>query len=109
MVLLVMSSIYGFGRSMVVVNRNIAISEQVRMHQVPAAVGLGMLTMGIIVPPTGYFLGWIRDYTGSFVASITAQNLLLVVLLITWVPDMILMSMNEKRQKMKEQEMIRMT
>ncbi|XP_061708705.1 monocarboxylate transporter 9 [Cydia pomonella] len=109
MVLLAMSSIYGFGRSMVIVARNIAISEQVRMDQVPAAVGLGMLTMGIIVPPAGYFLGWIRDYTGSFIASITAQNLLLVVLLATWIPDMLLLRKSEKQKKKKEQELIRMT
>ncbi|KAI8438349.1 hypothetical protein MSG28_010915 [Choristoneura fumiferana] len=109
MVLLAMSSIYGFGRSMVIVARNIAIAEHVRMDQVPAAVGLGMLTMGIIVPPTGYFLGWIRDYTDSFVASITAQNILLVILLVTWIPDMILMMMKEKQQKKKELEQIQLT
>lgn len=109
MVLLAMSSIYGFGRSMVIVARNIAIAEHVRMDQVPAAVGLGMLTMGIIVPPTGYFLGWIRDYTDSFVASITAQNILLVILLVTWIPDMILMMLKEKQQKKKELEQIQLT
>ncbi|XP_053616006.1 monocarboxylate transporter 12-B-like [Plodia interpunctella] len=98
-ILILMSCIYGFGRSMIVVARNIAISENCRMDQVPAAVGLGMLTMGIIVPPAGYFLGWIRDFTESYVICITAQNMLLVVLLVMWIPDMLILYMQDKRKK----------
>ncbi|CAH0405451.1 unnamed protein product [Chilo suppressalis] len=101
-VLIAMSCLYGFGRSMVIVARNIAISENCRPEQVPAAVGLGMLTMGIIVPPAGYFLGWIRDYTESYIICITAQNLLLIILLMTWVPDMILLWLKEKRENKKD-------
>lgn len=103
-----MAALYGFGRSMVIVARNLAISEHCRMDQVPAAVGLGMLTMGLIVPPAGYFLGWIRDYTGSYITCITAQNVLLVVLLVTWIPDMILLWMEEKKQEKKAREEIAM-
>lgn len=102
-VLLLMSSLYGFGRSMIIVARNLAISENCLPEQVPAAVGLGMLTMGIIVPPAGLFLGWIRDHTGSYILCITAQNLLLVILLATWVPDMILLRMREKKKKNETQ------
>ncbi|KAG6461294.1 monocarboxylate transporter 9 isoform X2 [Manduca sexta] len=100
--LVVMSCLYGFGRSMIIVARNIAISDNCRMDQVPAAVGLGMLTMGIIVPPAGYFLGWIRDYTGSYVVCITAQNALLVILLVTWIPDMLYLWLQEKKQNKKD-------
>ncbi|XP_050348008.1 monocarboxylate transporter 12-B-like isoform X2 [Nymphalis io] len=100
-VLLTLSALYGFGRSMIIVARNIAISEQCRMDQVPSAVGLGMLTMGIIVPPVGYFLGWIRDHTGSYALCITAQNLLLVLFLVMWIPDMILIFFNERKEKKK--------
>nr|XP_021187334.2 monocarboxylate transporter 2 [Helicoverpa armigera]XP_049692275.1 monocarboxylate transporter 2 [Helicoverpa armigera] len=103
-VLIFMSCLYGVGRSMIIVARNIAISEQVRMDQVPAAVGLGMLTMGIIVPPVGYFLGWVRDYSGSYITCITAQNVLLVILLVTWIPDMLYLVMKERRQKKLEAE-----
>ncbi|CAH2050267.1 unnamed protein product, partial [Iphiclides podalirius] len=46
-VLILMSCLYGFGRSMVIVARNIALSEDCRLDQVPAAVGLGMLSMGL--------------------------------------------------------------
>ncbi|KAL0851274.1 hypothetical protein ABMA28_007109 [Loxostege sticticalis] len=108
-VLIAMSCLYGFGRSMVIVARNIAISENCKPEQVPAAVGLGMLTMGIIVPPAGYFLGWIRDYTGSYVICITAQNLLLVVLLATWIPDMLLLWIHEKRENKKDLNQIQMS
>lgn len=89
---------------MIIVARNIAISENCRMDQVPAAVGLGMLTMGIIVPPAGYFLGWIRDYSGSYVTCITAQNILLVILLVTWIPDMVYLLLKERRQKKVDAE-----
>lgn len=99
-----MSCLYGVGRSMIIVARNIAISENCRMDQVPAAVGLGMLTMGIIVPPAGYFLGWIRDYSGSYVTCITAQNILLVILLVTWIPDMVYLLLKERRQKKVDAE-----
>ncbi|CAH2102657.1 unnamed protein product [Euphydryas editha] len=102
--LLALSGLYGFGRSMIIVARNIAISERCRMDQVPSAVGLGMLTMGIIVPPVGYFLGWIRDHTGSYFICITAQNLLLVLFLVMWIPDMILIYIEEKKEKKKNVE-----
>ncbi|CAG4979157.1 unnamed protein product [Parnassius apollo] len=39
-VLILMSCLYGFGRSMIIVARNFAISENCRIDQVPAAVGL---------------------------------------------------------------------
>ncbi|XP_050666265.1 monocarboxylate transporter 5-like isoform X1 [Leptidea sinapis] len=100
-VLLMMSVLYGFGRSMIIVARNIAISEKCRMDQVAAAVGLGMLTMGIIVPPTGYFLGWIRDYTNSYIICITAQNALLVIFLAMWIPDMFFEYIQEKKKRRK--------
>lgn len=102
-----MSCLYGVGRSMIIVGRNIAISENCRMDQVPAAVGLGMLTMGIIVPPVGYFLGWIRDYSGSYITCITAQNMLLVILLITWIPDMLYLTMKQTRQNKLDENQLK--
>ncbi|CAH0766859.1 unnamed protein product [Diatraea saccharalis] len=107
--LIAMSCLYGFGRSMIIVARNIAISEHCRQEQVPAAVGLGMLTMGIIVPPAGYFLGWIRDYTESYIICITAQNILLVILLVTWLPDMLLLWIQEKRENKKDLHQIQLS
>lgn len=84
---------------MIIVARNIAISENCRLDQVPAAVGLGMLTMGIIVPPVGYILGWIRDFTESYIICITAQNALLVLLLVMWIPDMLVLWMRDRKKK----------
>lgn len=86
---------------MIIVARNIAISENCRLDQVPAAVGLGMLTMGIIVPPSGYLLGWIRDFTGSYIICITAQNALLAIVLATWIPDMLHIWMKERKQNIE--------
>lgn len=99
LVLLAMSSLYGVGRSMIIVARNIAISEIVRLDQVPAAVGLGMLTTSIIVLPAYYILGWIRDYTGSYIICITAQNVLMIILLVMWLPDMFMIWREETREK----------
>ncbi|CAH4031043.1 unnamed protein product [Pieris brassicae] len=66
--LLVLSALYGIGRSVVIVARNLTITEHCRADQVPSAVGLGMLCLGITSPPIGYFLGWIRDYTEDYIA-----------------------------------------
>lgn len=104
-VLLVLSGLYGFGRSMIIVARNVAISEHCRIDQVPSAVGLGMLTMGIIVPPAGYFLGWIKDYTNSFILCITAQNILLIIFLAMWIPDMLFLYFRAKKEERKNIEM----
>ncbi|XP_045493980.1 monocarboxylate transporter 12-B-like [Colias croceus] len=103
-VLLVLSLFYGFGRSMVIVSRNIAITEECRMDQVASAVGLGMLSMGLIIPAAGYFLGWIRDYTGSYIVCISAQNALVVLFLIMWIPDMLYQYYKEKKQKNRTDE-----
>ncbi|CAB3240515.1 unnamed protein product [Arctia plantaginis] len=97
--LLALSILYGFGRSMTVVTKNITISENCKSELVPAAVGLGMLSMGIIAPPLGYFLGWIRDYTDSYIACIAAQNALLVILLVTWLPDMLYLHIKSNKEK----------
>lgn len=90
---------------MIIVARNIAISENCRIDQVPAAVGLGMLSMGLMTPPVGYTLGWIRDFTDSYIICISAQNALLVVTLVLWLPDLIYLKLQEKNRKMKEVEL----
>ncbi|CAH4031041.1 unnamed protein product [Pieris brassicae] len=95
--LLVLSALYGIGRSMVIVARNLTITEHCRADQVPSAVGLSMLCSGIISPPIGYFLGWIRDYTEDYIACISAQNALLILFLIIWLPDMLLLYYTKKK------------
>ncbi|XP_038208362.1 monocarboxylate transporter 12-B-like [Zerene cesonia] len=108
-VLLVLSLFYGIGRSMVIVSRNIAIADECRMDQVASAVGLGMLSMGLLVPPVGYFLGWIRDYTGSYIVCITAQNAILVIFLIMWIPDMLYQYCKEKRKQRNRKDETQLT
>ncbi|XP_022117417.2 monocarboxylate transporter 3 [Pieris rapae] len=95
--ILVLSALYGIGRSMVIVARNLTITEHCRVDQVPSAVGLGMLCLGVISPPIGYFLGWIRDYTEDYIACISAQNGLLILFLIIWLPDMLLQYYKKKK------------
>lgn len=105
-VILALSSLYGIGRSMVIVARSIAMSEQCRMEQVASAVGLGMLCMGLLTPPIGYFLGWVRDYTGDYIACISTQNAIMVLFLIMWIPDMMLEYYQKKKEKTDEIQMM---
>ncbi|XP_047510705.1 monocarboxylate transporter 2-like [Pieris napi] len=100
--ILVLSALYGIGRSMVIVARNLTITEHCRVDQVPSAVGLGMLCLGIISPPIGYFLGWIRDYTEDYIACISAQNALLILFLIIWLPDMLLQYYKKKKSNAED-------
>ncbi|XP_047505589.1 uncharacterized protein LOC125050031 isoform X4 [Pieris napi] len=104
-VILVLSSMYGIGRSMVIVARNITISEQCQVEQVASAVGLGMLSMGLLTPPIGYFLGWVRDFTEDYIACISAQNAILILFLIMWIPDMLHQYYQKKKEKVDETEM----
>lgn len=98
-VLIILSCLYGVGRSSLIVSRNLAISESVRIDQVPSAVGLGMLVMCFLIPPSYWFLGWIRDYTGSYLICLTAQNAFIVLFLLMWVPDMLYTWCKERNSK----------
>lgn len=35
------------------------------------------------------FLGWIRDYTGSYSICLHAQNILLIIVIIIWLPEIL--------------------
>ncbi|KAG7294952.1 hypothetical protein JYU34_003743 [Plutella xylostella] len=98
-VLIILSCLYGVGRSSLIVSRNLAISESVQIDQVPSAVGLGMLVMCFLIPPSYWFLGWIRDYTGSYLICLTAQNVFIVLFLLMWVPDMLYTWCKERNSK----------
>lgn len=51
------SILCGYIRAMSVVNQNLAVSEYCHDSKLPAALGLNMVTKGLIVLSVGQFLG----------------------------------------------------
>lgn len=52
----------GYIRAMSVVNQNLTISEYCPDSKLPAAIGLNMVTKGLIVLSVGQFLGKISKF-----------------------------------------------
>lgn len=55
--LIIMSAIYGYVRAATVVNQNLTISEYTSQDKLAGALGLNMITKGILVITVGQFLG----------------------------------------------------
>lgn len=87
--LLVMSAIYGYVRAATVVNQNLTISEYATQDKLASSLSLTMIMKGICVMTIGQLLGWIRDYTGSYALCLHAQNMLLIIVIIIWLPEII--------------------
>lgn len=46
-----------------------------------------------------YFItsGWIRDYTGRYTACLYAQNVLMIIVIVIWLPELIYRKYKEYR------------
>ncbi|XP_044734933.1 monocarboxylate transporter 12-B-like [Chrysoperla carnea] len=86
--IIICSLITGYIRAGTVVNQNLTISEYCSQDQLPYALGLNMVNKGLVVITLGQFLGWLRDYSGSFQISIYVSNLFLIFVFIMWLPEM---------------------
>lgn len=112
--LLIMSAVYGYVRAATVVNQNLTISEYATEDKLAGALGLNMIAKGVFVMTIGQLLGkilrhinwhwmhrffsineiifqfsgWIRDYTGSYPVCLYAQNVLLLIVIVIWTPEM---------------------
>lgn len=82
--ILVLSVLTGIAKSATVLNNNLAISEHVRPEKLAGGLGLSMITKAILVMTVGIFLGWIRDYTGSYVLCLHTQNVFLGLVIFVW-------------------------
>lgn len=115
--LLIMSTIYGYVRAATVVNQNLTISEYASQDKLASALSLNMIAKGIFVMTIGqllgicsifeqanhitkkrfnliefkfyFFLGWIRDYTDSYTICLHAQDILLVIVIVIWLPEIV--------------------
>ncbi|XP_026476204.1 uncharacterized protein LOC113381602, partial [Ctenocephalides felis] len=98
--LIAISALCGYVRAATVVNQNLVLSEHCKASRLPAALGLGMCVKGAFVITIGQFLGWLRDYTGSYSLCIHAQNILLILIVITWVPELLYKYCKRKSDKL---------
>ncbi|KAM3967797.1 monocarboxylate transporter 9 [Aphomia sociella] len=82
MPLLVLTAILGAMRSLVHIAQPIVMAEHVPIEKYPPAYGLYMLLTGALSLSVGPAIGFIRDYTGSYVIAfnmLTACNLCCVI------------------------------
>ncbi|XP_031622825.1 monocarboxylate transporter 12 [Contarinia nasturtii] len=87
--LIIMSALYGYVRAATVVNQNLTISEYTSQDKLASALSLTMIMKGVFVMTLGQFLGWIRDYTGSYSICLHVQNILLIIVIIIWLPEIL--------------------
>ncbi len=91
---------YGYFRAFGIVNQNLAISEYCTSYSpesLPGALGLFMLTKVFSVITFGQFLGWIRDYTGSYSLCLHVQDLFFVIIIITWMSEFLYKKFSNKK------------
>ncbi|XP_067631389.1 monocarboxylate transporter 14 [Eurosta solidaginis] len=86
--IIVMAIFIGMSKSATVLNNNLAISSHCRPEKLPGGLGLNMIAKGVLVITVGQFLGWIRDYTHSYILSLHAQNILLLLVVLLWAPEL---------------------
>ncbi|XP_036330493.1 monocarboxylate transporter 13 [Rhagoletis pomonella] len=86
--IIVMSIFCGMTKSATVLNNNLTISSYCRPEKLPGGLGLNMIAKGVLVITVGQLLGWIRDYTHSYILSMHAQNILLLLVVLVWTPEL---------------------
>lgn len=126
--LILMSAVYGYVRAATVVNQNLTISEYSPQDKLASSLSLTMIMKGVFVMTIGQFLGknsskylkkknyqksddsrnsfillleigWIRDYTGSYSICLHAQNVLLIIVIIIWLPEILYRKMKTMKRR----------
>ncbi|RVE51126.1 hypothetical protein evm_004269 [Chilo suppressalis] len=100
--LLILTGILGALRSLVHIAQPIVMAEHVPIERYPPAYGLYMLLAGTLSLSVGPTIGFIRDYTGSYVIAfnmLTACNLCCVI---PWSIEGIWVFVNRRRNKTLE-------
>lgn len=89
--LVVVCGFFGYFRAFVIVNQLLSVSEFCSKHypeKLACALGLNQIIKGVSVITLGQLLGWIRDLTQSYTISFHIQNILLSIVMITWIVEM---------------------
>ncbi|XP_012279754.1 uncharacterized protein LOC105699393 [Orussus abietinus] len=74
----------GAGKALRTIFMALVIPSHVPLERLPAASGLQLVTSGIIFLTFGPFVGWIRDSTSSFTATLHCLNVLTFLTVISW-------------------------
>lgn len=103
-----MSIFTGMTKSATVLNNNLTISGHCKPEKLPGGLGLNMIAKGVLVISVGQLLGWVRDFTKSYVLCLHAQNALLLFVICVWTPEIFYryrLYLKEKRlQRLQEGE-----
>lgn len=87
--LLIVSGITGYIRAVTIVNLQLTVAEHVTQLRLPCALGLNMITNGLMLITAGQLLGWVQAYTHNFVIGIHASSCILMLVVVMWLPEMI--------------------
>lgn len=85
--LLVISTILGYFKALVVTNYILVIAEYCSRkcpEKLPSAASYNMITTGLTVLTLGQFLSWIRGEFGSYAVSFCAQNFFIYLVYVVW-------------------------
>lgn len=90
--IVIFSGIFGFVRGTTIVNQNLSLAEYCtgdKSSYLASALGLAMIFKGFTVITLGESLGFIRDFANSYELCFHIQNLMLVVVVCLWLPEII--------------------
>ncbi|ENN73771.1 hypothetical protein YQE_09627, partial [Dendroctonus ponderosae] len=96
--MLVLSVVVGYIRSITVINQNLVISEYIPKHELPSAVGLNMLVKGFFVMSVGEPLGMLKD-AFDYDTCIHLLDVILICVVISWTTEIVLYKKCLKKRK----------
>ncbi|EDW61848.1 monocarboxylate transporter 13 [Drosophila virilis] len=102
--IIAMSVQIGMTKSATVINNNLTISAYCRSEKLAGGLGLSMISKGIIVIIVGQLLGWVRDYSNSYVVCLYAQSVVLFLVVVVWTPEIYYRYRMQKRNLTKSME-----
>lgn len=90
LIIIMLSILCGYIRAAPVVNQNLAVTEYCTDEsKIPSAIGLNMVAKGLFVLSVGQLLGWVRDYTKSYIIYLHVQSAVMLFVGLTWSTEML--------------------
>lgn len=97
--LLILTGILGALRSLVHISQPIVMAEHVPIERYPPAYGLYMLLAGGLSLSVGPMIGFIRDYTGSYVIAFNMLTVCNLCCVVPWGIEALLARRRSQREK----------